>query len=122
MKKVKKMVNSITAIKALHLIAVNLMSISVAWWMDIDLENLEWVKWPSTMGFGTFLYLIYNFYNSKRSKDKVDFDSVTGQLNQIVSMQRAEIVELKKELQEKENMINKLQYDRLEVIKNQENR
>lgn len=116
------MVNSITAIKALHLIAVNLMSISVAWWMDIDLENLEWVKWPSTMGFGTFLYLIYNFYNSKRSKDKVDFDSVTGQLNQIVSMQRAEIVELKKELQEKENMINKLQYDRLEVIKNQENR
>ena len=76
--------------------------------MDADLEHLEWIKWPTTMGLGTLLYWIYSFYNSKRVNDKVDFDSITKELKDIINAYKKEIDELKKEVQEKESIIEHL--------------
>lgn len=84
---------------------INFFGLTTAWFMDMNLAELEWTKWPATMGFGTILYLIYNFYNSKRTNDKIDFDAITKQLHVIIQMQKEEIEVMRKEIIEKDELI-----------------
>lgn len=68
------------------------------------------------MGFATLLYWLHMFYNSKRTNDKVDFDSITKELKDLINAYKTEVEELKKELQERDTIIdqlnNKINYKR----------
>lgn len=81
-------------------VVINLFSLGAAWFMDIDLGDMDWAKWPATISAGTVFYAIYNFYNSKRANDRVDFDAVGKQLNEIIKLQKEEIALLKNEIKE----------------------
>ena len=48
------------------------------------------------------------FYNSKRTNDKVDFDSITKELKDIINAYKSEVEDLKKEIQQKETIIDNL--------------
>lgn len=76
--------------------------------MNLDLENLDWIKWPTSMGFATLLYWLHMFYNSKRTNDKVDFDSVSQEQKEIINAYKSMVDELKKEVQEKDSIIDHL--------------
>lgn len=86
---------------------INLFSLGAAWFMEIDFGNLDWVKWPTTMGFGTIIYLIYNFYNAKKTHVRSDFESASIELKEIISMLKEDNESLRAENKELRSQINK---------------
>jgi len=75
-----------------------LLMLGFTLFMDMDMGQLEWLKYLAPSGGGIVLYILYNYYNSKRKYDIQEMDIITKKLSALVDRLEKENKALKEEV------------------------